>query len=280
VSVGGVAQSNGITANDFSSPVDYVVTALDGTTTTYTVTVTFLWTPAQLTTALWFDASDATTITTVSGAVSQWNDKSGNGRHATQGTPSNRPAYVASSINGLNAIDFDGSSDFMDFGGSLQPGSSDSTVLAVVSSDPAAAYDGRIISLHAAADGGTRFALYTEASYGYRSIHSATYTPVTTSYVTGLQMVGGYKTGTTLGVGLNGGTYTTNSSGGSVPTINAWRIGAYSGTDSRFDGRIAEIVVMLSYSSENRQRIEGYLAHKWGATSSLPADHPYKSTAP
>ena len=30
----------------------------------------------------------------------------------------------------------------------------------------------------------------------------------------------------------------------------------------------------------DRQRVEGYLAHKWGTTGSLPANHPYKSEAP
>jgi hypothetical protein len=49
------------------------------------------WTPANTTTALWLDAADATTITTVSSAVSQWNDKSGNNRNATQATASQRP---------------------------------------------------------------------------------------------------------------------------------------------------------------------------------------------
>ena len=33
---------------------------------------------------LWLDADDNTTITHSSNAVSQWNDKSGNGNHATQ----------------------------------------------------------------------------------------------------------------------------------------------------------------------------------------------------
>lgn len=40
VSVGGTTQESGITANDFSSPVVYRVTANDGTTSDYTVTVT------------------------------------------------------------------------------------------------------------------------------------------------------------------------------------------------------------------------------------------------
>ena len=40
VKVGEVAQESGVTANDFTTPVEYVVTAEDETTSTYTVTVT------------------------------------------------------------------------------------------------------------------------------------------------------------------------------------------------------------------------------------------------
>lgn len=61
------------------------------------------WTPAQITTALWFDASDSSTITTVSGAVSQWNDKSGNNRHATQAAASERPLLTTAPA-GIRAV--------------------------------------------------------------------------------------------------------------------------------------------------------------------------------
>lgn len=55
--------------------------------------------------AVWFDAADASTITLDgSNNVSQWNDKSGNGRHATQATVLNRPAYLTNQLNGLGAI--------------------------------------------------------------------------------------------------------------------------------------------------------------------------------
>jgi hypothetical protein len=59
----------------------------------------------------WWDASDAATITAVSGAVSVWADKSGNGRTLYQGTAANRPATGTRTIGGRNALDFDGSND-------------------------------------------------------------------------------------------------------------------------------------------------------------------------
>jgi hypothetical protein len=67
-----------------------------------------LSTPMELSPALWLDAADTTTIT-ASGSpmrVSQWNDKSGNGYHLTQASSTPQPVSGASTVNGLNAIDF------------------------------------------------------------------------------------------------------------------------------------------------------------------------------
>jgi len=51
--------------------------------------------------------------------------------------------------------------------------------------------------------------------------------------------------------------------------------------DVPFSGVIYEFVFCPTALSENdRQKVEGYLAHKWGLEANLPSDHPYKSTAP
>lgn len=60
----------------------------------------------------WYDASDIATITDAgAGAVSQWNDKSGNGFHVSQGTALFRPTTGTRTQNGRNLIDFDGTND-------------------------------------------------------------------------------------------------------------------------------------------------------------------------
>ena len=53
------------------------------------------WTPAQLPTAIWLDATDSGTITLNGATISQWNDKSGNGRDVLQSTAANQPAWGA-----------------------------------------------------------------------------------------------------------------------------------------------------------------------------------------
>jgi lysophospholipase L1-like esterase len=71
------------------------------------------FTPLSLNPALWLDASDTATITSLAGLVSQWNDKSGNSRHATQGIALNQPITGTTTVNGLNAIDFNGTNSAM-----------------------------------------------------------------------------------------------------------------------------------------------------------------------
>jgi phage-related protein len=54
----------------------------------------------------WWDASDASLLTVVSGNISQLNDKSGNGWHLSQSDAALRPALATSSINGLSAMEW------------------------------------------------------------------------------------------------------------------------------------------------------------------------------
>ncbi|NBW22927.1 MAG: hypothetical protein EBR82_84780 [Caulobacteraceae bacterium] len=71
---------------------------------------------------LWLDASDASTLfdattggslVAADGGVARWEDKSGNGRHATQSNASYRPLKKTSVVNGLAVVRFDGSNDYM-----------------------------------------------------------------------------------------------------------------------------------------------------------------------
>jgi hypothetical protein len=64
--------------------------------------------PLSLNPALWLDAADTFTIIETSGSVSQWNDKSGNGRHVSQAVGANQPTTGTQTQNGLNVLNFDG----------------------------------------------------------------------------------------------------------------------------------------------------------------------------
>lgn len=79
------------------------------------IVVGTLWTPANLTIApkFWYD--HLSTVTNVSGAASQWNDRSASAIHVTQGTAANRPTINAADagVGGVRTLTFDGSNDRM-----------------------------------------------------------------------------------------------------------------------------------------------------------------------
>jgi hypothetical protein len=57
---------------------------------------------------IWLDADDPASITSSSGAVSQWSDRSGNARHVTQTTAGAKPTTGTTTQNGRNVLAFDG----------------------------------------------------------------------------------------------------------------------------------------------------------------------------
>ena len=56
--------------------------------------------------------------------VSQWNDKSGNGHHATQSTSANQPTFDTDHING-------GSSDWLNLPSDIYAGKTEGTLIIV-----------------------------------------------------------------------------------------------------------------------------------------------------
>jgi hypothetical protein len=63
------------------------------------ITTNRAFTPLSIPGSSWW-INSTTGLTTVSSKISQWNDLSGNARHATQGTDANRPVLTASQQNG------------------------------------------------------------------------------------------------------------------------------------------------------------------------------------
>lgn len=72
------------------------------------------FTPTQVANnVLWLDASDSNTITERGGAVSQWDDKSGEGNNIPV-TGTQRPTTGVDTINGKNVLTFDGVNNYLD----------------------------------------------------------------------------------------------------------------------------------------------------------------------
>ena len=86
-----------------------------------------------------------------------------------------------------------------------------------------------------------------------------------------------------LRINSNGGIVSTNAHAGDGidtirypdETIIGWAPGEVQGA-----WLLEALEIGDAITDDERMKLEGYWAHKWGLTDNLPADHPYKSTAP
>lgn len=240
----------------------------------YSFAASASWTPANITTQLWLDAADSSTVTTDSGNVSQWNDKSGNGRNATQTTPAKRPFLDASSVNGKDSISFDAVENNEGLLTSYNLSENNNYMICFVGSQ-FSTQNRRLIS------SGSKNALLSIS----RSNNCV--------FIGGDVVTSGWASINTTNIGVllapSSGNFQFYGNGTSIAnaatavanfgTINFGCNPGGTGNESA-DGRICEVVVVLESTTLTREKIEGYLAHKWGLTAGLPAGHPYKATAP
>lgn len=241
-----------------------------------------LWTPADLPDLyMWFDASDASTITLSGSDVTQIDDKSGNNYHATQPVVSDAPEWGAALINGLNVLDFNKTNNHMVTGGvaaldrsmaivAVYPtGSATRVPTGVRDSANERSYIGQngLKSRFAAAevgniDGDSLLGNTTNVQVGYHNTAK-----VMRHYLNGTQDINTTFTGT---IGSVENYYLGNLNDAGSP--NNFVV---------FNGKLAEVVFTSNTISDlNREKLEGYLAHKWGSEGLLPASHPYKSAPP
>jgi hypothetical protein len=271
-----------------------------------------LLTPAALgsSLALWLDADDASTITLNGSTVLQWQDKSGNGRHAVQATAANQPIYNATGLNAKPVLGFDGTNSFMQAGdntswrflhdgskyiisGVWKPGAIDTpgsrTMVAMTTSNTSGS--GSVGQYFAFGDSfGLRYNVTSGGS-------GASFVSVSRTYTGALGSFGNFSildfqldpaniiAGNRCFVSINGGApIGGNALTGGVTSANSavsLILGGFSNsTLNRFLGDIAELLIIRTEESVNIQLIQGYLAHKWGLAANLPGNHPFRFTPP
>ncbi len=105
VKIGDAAQTSGSTANTYSSNLIYTVTAVDGSTQNYTVTMTAPRAYGGASALVFWFQADSLALSD-GASVQTWSDLSGRGNDVTQGTVSARPTYKANQVNGYPSLRF------------------------------------------------------------------------------------------------------------------------------------------------------------------------------
>ena len=258
------------------------------------------WEPSDLTSLIAWYKADAISGLSNNDPVSTWSDSSTSGLDATASS-GDRPTYITNAQNSLPIVRFSGINHLGLGSTNLFRNVGGGTIYAVIKN---VATNQRCAVMFVSAGPSSAFARLTMESgllnntdkygAGGRRLDADSFRSIATSASinTNWRLLGAVAdwTGSVLTVYLDavqdgqdtsfhsGGSNTSNTATGSENTC----IG--SGIDTggnNYDGDIAEIVVAhAALSTGDRQKLEGYLAHKWGLTGNLPAGHPYLSAPP
>jgi hypothetical protein len=215
----------------------------------------------DLSPALWLDAADASTITESGGKVSQWDDKSGNDNHLSQSNSGYQPQYNPTQLNGQGGVDFHQNKKLF---------SSDTPTIKYVIT-VIEAQSATWTGYHSMLDGrGGRIGGLRQINQ--TGFHNQPLAKWEDGVINTDNIFNSIDNPHIIGY-----TPTSNAS----PIRTGLTVGSYDSTNSGGNATQYEIIALSSEpSQEERQKLEGYLAHKWGLAANLPQDHPYKATAP
>ena len=247
--------------------------------------------------SLWLDGADSNTVLLSGGTVSQWNDKSGNGRNVSQTTPGYQGSFLQRAQNNLSVVSINSNQ-----GGYSGPtlavnGLTGMSIFTVVNNfttlNPTISSGGSPYAVIYWPETGSWGQVYIQAfqsrmewRFGSGQTFNnpyATFTPnVGSSY--NLLMVS--KAGLVEQAYQNGSLLSNYTATNSAIANTSSGFGIASQSPSANlpglnTNNIGEILVYTtSLTTPQRQQIEGYLAWKWGLQGSLPSTHPYYNFAP
>lgn len=265
-----------------------------------------LWTPLNMAVVpqIYLDAQDSA-VTDVSGACSAISNLGALGANGnfSQATAANRPTIVGAALNGKRVLSFDGVTDFLGCDSvsmrDLFRAKTGAWSFAVYKKRTAdASPTSRVIANFTSATGATRFAHWCgSATAGKANTPHVTYNAASFKTVEGGVASSASYALSWVAVDLVTGVVDIYHNG-SVSTSVAESTGAFPDTSASAsfqsgvigargdlvwlpDMDLAAIVVgNVNPSAGERQRLEGWAAHKYGLTASLPGGHPYKATPP
>ncbi|MEI6971917.1 MAG: SHD1 domain-containing protein [bacterium] len=248
---------------------------------------------------LWLDASDAGTVKVTSGKVSEWKDKTTNGFNAVQSNEGNRPTYnkdakVAEAKGTMPMVHFEQGGQWLFTDCIPATGKNPRTLVIAVANVKQIEQSLLCHLLHYGSPVNEK--AYGITSRGWHSVnwgnhywHGALNSGIPTDSGGGYIVVASFADGADNFTVNGGKTFTQGDNwpqgqvdtGGAAGQVHGLVIG---GRIQGGEGAWADFGEVLAFSKaltkEERQKVEGYLANKWGMTSLLPNGHPYKSQKP
>lgn len=254
--VGQIAVGMSITFG--SEGIEYVVTSINSTTIGVT--------PVLVNTV-----ATATAINRLN--VSDWLDISGNGLNAAQTTAGSRPFYGASGINGLGSVY--GFGDTYTRHMALALAANPYSIFGVMVSDG----NGTLIGNATNSNNLQIRMLSSHLEILKQNV--ANYLTGTITYTNGTPFMMSIVTASGDNRAAVDGTYESNTTATTITgaTGNLFRRAA--STPNYYNGRVGELLVYYSVLTNSEiEKVQGYLAHKWGVDAPMIASSPYKHMPP
>ena len=243
----------------------------------------------------WYDPSDTTSITSSSGAVSQINDKSGNGYNLVQATSAYKPTTGTRTINSLNVLDFTSDSTYISnnttSNWTFMSNTSGSSIFVVFKLDTLGKrnfiYNTGYNPIGELSTGTYFSSLITSGyvdhllgdgagNYNFLNRPSSGYAASTNYYVTVLGDPGNATAANRSKIYINTGsvlaTNTQTATAGTAAPVRGFTLGAtYDGSSGgpyitgAIDGVIGEVIMYTGVlSGADQTTVKNYLATKWG----------------
>jgi len=242
---------------------------------------------------LWLDASDGATISSAGGVASQWTDKSLNAYSLTQSNNTFKPTYSNNIMTFSSDKNFDmpnaaiNNATTFDLFIVFNPKTS---VNWIIGKQRDGFYTPTVVSMTNYIDSGTVTGTtnYVYFRAGANPLLSTNINSNSALTLNNLQILGIHNNGSNCLFNSNGNTLssTTALAIPDVPAVSSFKIGALFANAAYTNSGVTnfDLCEMIFYNSTiaplDRQKIEGYLAWKWGLQSSLPSGHPYKNAKP
>lgn len=215
---------------------------------------------------VWYDGDDATTIIHTLGSVSQWNDKSGEGNHATQGTGSAQPFTGTRTTNERNVIEMAGAQNLIMPAGIRDISSGNNTLFIVATEDTFASSSAFLIGWQGSdtygflSQGGMNNQRALHCSFANRLTVAATRDANAHTHIL-------RRNGTSLEYKYDGSVASGANANAVSFTQGAMRMGISDVGGSLLDGTIAEVIgFRRALSIAEMNQVGNELAVKWGTT--------------
>jgi hypothetical protein len=286
-------------------------TTLEPTTTTAAPTTTTTaapWTPSSIDPVAWIDAADTSSYTRSGSTLTSVTDKAGT--YSTMDIGGN-PVTNSSTQNGLNVFDFDGN-DYLQSGGnnsqiyrsqvssgnhfalgvfrydgtnnskdsfwSYETNQSPKRDYAISSGNSSNSWPGELDLDGLSGNNKISSTIGNLEQWNFKSLTRNQYHIVACWF---------NKSGNQIGVRVDGSNAFTpvNDYDNSLSTNQQLRL-MRNRASQELDGKLGEFIAFNKIPGTSGtdlthlEKAEGYLAHKWGLTGSLPSNHPYKNTPP